>query len=78
MFCMDIKQLCVMKGDPRLPKQEGNEHNALADARWNKECWDFLQAIDHRAWEQKYNDGFDAGYAAHQEEEAMREPFNDL
>lgn len=40
-FCMDLKQLCVSKGDPRLPKQE-NEHGALADARWVKEMWERL------------------------------------
>lgn len=34
MFCMDIKQLCVSMGDPRLPEQASTEHHALADARW--------------------------------------------
>lgn len=42
MFCMDIKQLAVEKGDPELPPQE-NEHYALADARWNKLAWESLQ-----------------------------------
>ncbi len=42
MFCMDIKQLCVSKGDPDLPKQEGVTHNALADAVWAKQAFDFL------------------------------------
>ena len=44
MFCMDIKQLCVEKGNPRLPEQGNGEHNALADARWNKIAWEFLNA----------------------------------
>lgn len=43
MFCMDIKQLCVSKGNPRLPKPTV-EHNALSDARWNQEMWEFLSA----------------------------------
>lgn len=43
MFCRDVKQLCVSMGDPKLPKQSGTEHDALADARWTKEAWDFLQ-----------------------------------
>lgn len=43
MFCMDIKQLCVEKGDPKLPEQGKGEHNALADALWNKQAWEFLQ-----------------------------------
>lgn len=42
MFCRDVKQLCMDKGNPKLPKQEV-EHNALADAIWTKQSWDFLQ-----------------------------------
>ncbi len=44
MFCLDLKQLCVSLGNPRLPKQETGEHNALADARWNKQAFEFLVA----------------------------------
>jgi 3'-5' exoribonuclease-like protein len=44
MYCRDLKQWCDMLGNPRLPKQTSQEHNALADARWNKEVWDFLNA----------------------------------
>lgn len=44
MWCRDIKQLCADKGDPELPKQGKGEHNALADARWNKSAWEFLNA----------------------------------
>jgi len=42
MYCRDIKQECDRVGNPKLPKQESGEHNALADARWNKQAWDFL------------------------------------
>jgi len=42
MFCMDLKQLTVMVGNPKLPDQTSTEHHALADARWNKEAYDFL------------------------------------
>lgn len=42
MYCRDIKQLCEEKGGPRLPEQRQGEHNALADARWNKLAWEFL------------------------------------
>jgi len=41
-FCMDLKQLSVMKGSPKHPKQIGTEHNALEDARWNKDLYDYL------------------------------------
>ncbi len=43
-FCMDLKQLAVMKGNPTLPAQEGGEHNALEDARWNRQIHAFLDA----------------------------------
>jgi hypothetical protein len=39
MFCLDIKQLA---GDRRLPTQTSQKHNALEDARWNKQAWEFL------------------------------------
>ena len=44
MFCMDLKQLAVHLGDPRLPQQESIEHHALADARWNRDVWRWLTA----------------------------------
>jgi hypothetical protein len=44
MFCMDIKQLAVSLGDPKLPEQTSTEHNALEDARWNQVAWTFLQS----------------------------------
>lgn len=42
MYCRDIKQLCDDKGNPQLPEQGKGEHNALADARWNKAAYEFL------------------------------------
>jgi hypothetical protein len=45
MFCLDIKQLCVSVGDPRLPEQGKGEHNALSDARWNRAAWEFLTSL---------------------------------
>lgn len=42
MYCRDIKQLCDDKGNPKLPEQSSTEHNALADARWNKLAYEFL------------------------------------
>lgn len=44
MFCRDIKQLCMDRGNPQLPEQTSTEHNALNDARWNMEAYDFLAA----------------------------------
>lgn len=45
MFCRDIKQLCMDKGNPKLPEQQDSEHFALADARWNKIAFEFLQGL---------------------------------
>lgn len=42
MYCNDLKQLAVSLGDPELPLQTGPEHNALADALWNKEVHQYL------------------------------------
>lgn len=42
-YCRDIKQLADDLGNPWLPKQGADEHHALADARWNKASWEFLQ-----------------------------------
>lgn len=45
MFCMDIKQLCVSCGNPKLPEQKGREHHALADASWNMDAYNFLVGL---------------------------------
>lgn len=45
MFCRDLKQYAVQLGDPKLPEQASTEHNALADARWNREAWEFLESV---------------------------------
>lgn len=42
MYCRDIRQLADDLGVPELPKQEKDEHHALADARWCKQAWEFL------------------------------------
>jgi len=46
MYCRDIKQWGDQLGSPDLPKQNGTEHNALEDARWAVQAWEFLNAID--------------------------------
>lgn len=43
MYCMDVKQLAVELGASRLPKQDGVEHHALADAIWTRDVWRFLR-----------------------------------
>jgi hypothetical protein len=42
-FCMDLKQLMVMQGDPKVRKLgDSVAHNALMDAIWVKEIHDSL------------------------------------
>lgn len=45
MYCIDLKQTLDekgTKGQPGYPEQS-NEHNALADAKWNYELYKFLK-----------------------------------
>lgn len=46
MYTRDIKQWCDALGNPQLPEQGKGEHNALADARWNKQAWEFLAEME--------------------------------
>jgi hypothetical protein len=46
MFCLDIKQYADSLGNPKLPEQGKGEHNALADALWNKDAYDFLDKLE--------------------------------
>lgn len=55
-YCRDIKQLADMLGNPTLPKQESNEHNALADARWNKQAFEFLKNYVSHHFDHTYVD----------------------
>lgn len=43
MFCRDVKQLCMDKGNPKLPPQTAQvAHNAMCDAIWTRDAWQFL------------------------------------
>lgn len=42
MYCRDVKQLADSLGNPKIPKQDTVEHNALSDALWCKQAHDFL------------------------------------
>ena len=46
MFCLDIKQMAHVLGNPKLPEQEAGHHNALADAKWNRLVWGFLRGLE--------------------------------
>jgi hypothetical protein len=41
-WCRDLKQLSVDVGSPKHPADPKNEHNALADARWNRDLYAYL------------------------------------
>jgi hypothetical protein len=47
MYCRDLKQMLDEKGNPDHKKAvpQTNEHNALADAKWNKELYNFIQTL---------------------------------
>ena len=42
-YCRDLKQLLDDVGNPRVPKQAADEHNALQDALWVKETWELVK-----------------------------------
>lgn len=42
MFCRDVKQLADSLGNPKIPVQNANEHDALADAIWAQRAWTYL------------------------------------
>ncbi len=52
MYCRDLKQLCDELGNPVLPAQTSTEHNALNDARWNRDAYNFLRTLT-----ETYDDG---------------------
>lgn len=43
MLTLDVKQLALSMGDPQLPKQVADEHNALEDARWTRDAYFWLK-----------------------------------
>jgi len=52
-LCLDIKQWAIELGNPELPPQLGARHHALADARWTREAWALLAALDPSAAERR-------------------------
>ena len=48
MWTNDLKQEAERLGNPQVPEQATGEHNALADARHNREIARFLGTIRYR------------------------------
>jgi hypothetical protein len=44
----DLVQWRRQLGSPDVPKQKGTEHDALEDARHNKEVWKVLNVLSKR------------------------------
>lgn len=44
-YCLDLKQLSVSVGSPQHPPDPSGEHNALVDARWNRDLHEFLKQL---------------------------------
>ncbi len=46
-LCFDLQQLwCTLGRPPVKPPQPEDQHNALADARWNKEFYETMKPYD--------------------------------
>ena len=45
MYTLDLMQFILQHGmvNADLPKQPGDEHHALADARWNRVAWEYVR-----------------------------------
>lgn len=43
-YCRDLKQFCDMAGGLKLPAQATDEHNALADAEWVRNSFEWLRS----------------------------------
>jgi hypothetical protein len=39
----ELQSLAWLAGDPQLPEQDGGEHHALADAKYNRQLHEFLR-----------------------------------
>ena len=46
MYCNDLKQLSKSLNAPKFPEPK-DEHNALSDAKWNKEMYAYLKAFSN-------------------------------
>lgn len=46
MYTNDLAQEIARLGNPRIPEQTTTEHNALADAQWNKELHQYLLTLE--------------------------------
>ncbi len=56
MWTRDIKQWISDLGNPKIPIPKVSEHNALADARWNRQAYDWLSSnFNHPAWAKPNN-----------------------
>jgi hypothetical protein len=45
LFAMDLKQLAISLGDPKLPEQTSDMHHALADALWIRDSYLWLTGL---------------------------------
>lgn len=66
-FVRDVKQFCADCGDPRLPEQTSAKHDALADAIWTKEAWEFLRKKQEEANGDALYEAFLRGLSAGEE-----------
>jgi hypothetical protein len=55
-YCMDLKQLSWLVGNPAHPPQPKDEHHALADALWNRDLYAYLRTVPSGVWGYKRED----------------------
>lgn len=47
MFCHDLKQYAMFANIDSIPIEQKNEHNALADARWVRDGYNYVKGYCH-------------------------------
>ena len=47
-YCRDLRQWADFLHAPSLPAQNEGHHHALWDARWNRQAWDYLDALSRK------------------------------
>lgn len=43
--CMDLKQRLVEIGNPKVPFEPDQEHNAVSDAEWNRRVFAWIESL---------------------------------
>ena len=55
-YCRDLRLWADFLGSPELPVQNEGYHHALWDARWNRQTWQYLDALARKRLRPTHSD----------------------